>query len=134
MSIAWTNDLATGVADIDNQHREIFARVNRLSEACAEGKGKEEVLKLLNFLEDYVREHFAAEEKLQIREGYPEYAAHKAMHARFIADLERLASTFREEGATLSLVIMTNKTLTAWLVQHISKVDMELAAYLKGAA
>jgi len=134
MSITWTSSLATGVAEIDNQHREIFARVNRLSEACAEGRGKEEVLRLLDFLEDYVKEHFAAEEKLQIREGYPEYAAHRSLHSRFVADLEHLGATFRTEGATLSLVIMTNKTLTAWLVQHISKVDMEFASYLKAQA
>lgn len=134
MSMEWTSNLATGVSEIDNQHREIFARVNRLSEACSEGKGKEEVLNLLNFLGDYVKEHFAAEEKLQIREGYPQYAAHKSQHNRFIADLERLAATFRAEGATLSLVIMTNKTLAAWLVQHISQVDMEFATYLKKQA
>ena len=42
MSIEWSNSLATGVTEIDDQHREIFNRVNRLSEACSEGKGKEE--------------------------------------------------------------------------------------------
>lgn len=131
MSIAWSHDLATGVATIDNQHREIFARAHKLSEACGAGRGKEEVLNLLLFLEDYVKEHFAAEEKLQIRHGYPDYAAHKSLHTRFIADIERLTSSFRLEGATLSLVIMANKTLNAWLVQHISQVDMEFASYLK---
>jgi len=131
MPIEWTSNLATGVTEIDDQHKEIFKRVNRLSEACSEGKGREEVLKLLLFLEDYVKEHFAAEEKQQVRSGYPGYAQHKSQHTRFIADIARLATAFRTEGATLSLVIMTNKTLTAWLVQHISKTDMELAAYLK---
>jgi len=131
MSIAWSNDLATGVSAIDNQHREIFARADKLSEACSAGRGKEEVLNLLLFLEDYVKEHFAAEEKLQIRHGYPDYAAHKSLHTRFIADIGRLTSSCRMEGATLSLVILANKTLTAWLVQHINKVDMEFASYLK---
>ena len=131
MPMQWTNNLATGVAEIDDQHKEIFKRVNRLSEACSEGKGREEVLKLLLFLEDYVKEHFAAEEKLQVRSSYPGYAMHKSQHTRFIADIARLATAFRTEGATLSLVIMTNKTLTAWLVQHISKTDTDFAAYLK---
>jgi hemerythrin len=130
MSIQWTSDLATGIAEIDHQHREIFNRVARLSEACSAGRGKEEVLKLLLFLEDYVKEHFAAEEQLQIKSGYPEYAQHKSQHTRFIADISRLSNAFRMEGATLSLVIMTNKTLTSWLVQHISKTDKELGAYL----
>jgi len=130
MAIAWTSDLATGVHQIDDQHKEIFDRVNRLSEACNEGRGKEEVLKLLLFLEDYVKEHFAAEERLQLRYGYPKYALHKSQHTRFIADIARLETAFKTEGATLSLVIMTNKTLVSWLLQHIGKTDKELGAYL----
>ena len=131
MSIEWTRDLETGIDLIDDQHREIFKRVNRLSEACNEGKGKEEVMKLLLFLGDYVKEHFAAEEKLQVRYGYPGYASHKSQHTRFIADIARLGTAFKTEGATLSLVIMTNKTLTSWLLQHIGKTDKELGAFLK---
>jgi len=131
MSIEWTSDLATGVDQIDDQHKEIFKRVNRLSEACNAGKGKEEVLKLLLFLEDYVKEHFAAEEKLQVRYGYPGYASHKSQHTRFVADIARLGTAFKTEGATLSLVIMTNKTLISWLLQHIGKTDKELGAYLQ---
>ena len=41
MAIEWSSNLATGVPEIDSQHREIFTRVNRLSTACSEGKGKE---------------------------------------------------------------------------------------------
>jgi hemerythrin len=130
MSMEWSSNLATGVTEIDNQHKEIFNRVNRLSAACSEGKGKEEVLRLLLFLEDYIKEHFAAEERLQLH-GYPDYAAHKSQHTRFIADVARLTTAFREEGATLTLVIMTNKTLVSWLIQHIGKTDMELAKYLR---
>jgi hemerythrin len=131
VTIAWSSDLATGVTEIDNQHKEIFSRFDKLFTACSEGRGKDEVLRLLLFLEDYVKEHFAAEEKLQLRHAYPDYDAHKSQHVRFITDVGRLTAAFRAEGATLSLVIMTNKTLAAWLVQHIKKTDMEFAQYLR---
>lgn len=131
MSIQWTDELLTGVNDIDAQHRELFSRFDRLFAACSEGKGKEEVLRLLLFLEDYVKEHFAAEERLQMRNAYPEYAVHKAEHTRFMADVERLVREFKAEGATLSLVIMTNKTLSSWLLQHIKRTDMDFATYLR---
>lgn len=131
MAIGWSSDLATGVDAIDNQHREIFSRVDRLTAACGEGKGKEEVLRLLLFLEEYVKEHFAAEERLQLRHAYPEYPDHKAQHARFMSDVAKLGAEFKAEGATLSLVIMTNKTLTSWLMQHITKTDMAFATFLR---
>lgn len=133
MSTGWSNDLATGVPEIDDQHKEIFNRFDRLFAACSEGRGKDEVLQLIVFLDDYIKEHFTAEEKLQIRNAYPDYASHKAQHTRFIAEVHRLAAAFRDEGATLPLVIMTNKTLSSWLVQHISKIDMEFAAYLRSS-
>ncbi len=132
-STGWSEDLATGVETIDDQHKEIFRRADRLSAACSEGKGKEEVLKLVEFLEDYIKEHFAAEERLQMRNAYPDYASHKALHTQFVAEVARLTTALKEEGATLPLVIMTNKTVTSWLVQHISKIDMEFASYLRNS-
>lgn len=131
MYIEWTSDLAIGVDEIDNQHKEIFRRFDSLFAACGEGRGKEEVLKLLLFLDDYVKEHFTAEERLQIRSGYPDYPAHKAAHQQFMADVERLTREFRDEGATLPLVIQTNKTLSSWLIQHIKRVDTAFAGYLR---
>lgn len=136
MSIEWNNNLLTGVEEIDNQHKELFSRFNSLLTACNEGKGRDEVLRLLLFLDDYIKSHFAAEERLQLRHNYPGYDAHKAQHTRFIEDVDRLESQFRIEGATLPLVIQTNQTLVAWLIQHISRIDMEFAAFLqkKGGA
>ena len=131
MNTGWTDSLAIGVTEIDNQHKEIFRRFDRLFAACSEGKGKDEVLQLIVFLEDYIKEHFAAEERLQMRHAYPDYVSHKSQHTRFIADVARLAAAFKDEGATLPLVIMTNKTLSTWLVQHIAKIDMEFASYLR---
>jgi hemerythrin len=131
MEITWSSDLATNVPQIDDQHKEIFKRFGRLFTACREGKGKEEVLQLLLFLDDYVKEHFAAEERLQLRYAYPGYDDHKSQHTRFIADVAKLAAEFKDEGATLSLVIKTNQTLSSWLVQHIKKTDMQFADYLR---
>lgn len=134
MNMEWSDDLATGIVEIDDQHKEIFKRVARLTAACGEGKGKDEVLRLILFLEDYVKEHFAAEEKSQIRSAYPGYAAHQAEHAKFMADVNALTTEFRADGATLSLVIMTNKTLVSWLMRHISKTDKEFATFLRQKA
>lgn len=131
MNIEWTTDLAIGVNEIDDQHKEIFKRFDRLLSACGEGKGKDEVLRLLLFLEDYVKEHFAAEEALQMRNNYPEYSSHKSEHVRFIADVDKLTREFRDEGATLPLVIQTNRTLSSWLMQHIKQRDTAFARYLR---
>jgi hemerythrin len=72
MAVAWTEELATGIEVIDDQHKELFRRIDGLLEACKAGKGREAVAGVLAFLENYVVEHFAAEEKIP-RQFIPEY-------------------------------------------------------------
>ncbi|TWJ26487.1 bacteriohemerythrin [Geobacter argillaceus] len=129
--IEWNSNLATGIDEIDDQHKELFSRVNLLMEACNVGKGREEVSRLLQFLSAYVRIHFESEEQIQVESGYPGYPEHKLAHQQFSKDIERLNHQFTAEGAGLVLVIETNQMVAAWLTQHISKMDKALAVYLR---
>jgi hemerythrin len=131
MPVEWTQDLAVGVKIIDEQHKEIFRRVDALLEACKAGKGKEAVGGMLTFLEEYIMEHFTAEEAIQKQYAYPSYKTHKQEHERFIKSVEALKKKFEKEGPSLMTVLETNTTVVDWLVKHIKKVDMELGAYLK---
>jgi hemerythrin len=134
MAIEWREELATGNREIDSQHKELFRRFNNLLESCNQGKGKEEVYNMLLFLGDYVRTHFDAEEHLQIKHGYPGYAAHKEEHDKFILDLRQLESQLSTEGSTIVLVIQTNQAIVNWLIRHISGTDKQLANFLHTVA
>jgi hemerythrin len=131
MSITWREDLAIGVEQIDNQHKELFTRIDGLFEACNKGKGKEEVTKVIDYLGDYVVTHFSDEEALQKKYGYPEYNGHKMLHTQFIKDFGALKGSLDNEGVTPGLVIKMNKLLIDWLINHIKRTDKALAAYLK---
>ncbi|AMV72804.1 bacteriohemerythrin [Desulfuromonas carbonis] len=130
MAINWDDSLLTGVDDIDDQHRELFRRFNNLLAACNQGQGREEVLRTLTFLDDYIRSHFHEEELMQQRSNFPDYPAHRAQHDNFIATTEALADQFRSEGASLGLLVKTNTTLMEWLVGHIRKMDRAFARHL----
>lgn len=128
--LQWREDLAVGVSLIDEQHQELFARINSLLEACNQGKGREEVANVIAFLGEYIDLHFADEEALQREVAYPEYANHKAMHESFVADYQRLQQQLLTDGPTVRFVLQVNRKVVDWLVQHISKVDKALAAYV----
>lgn len=132
MAIKWTEDLATGIEKIDEQHRELFRRVNELMEACAKGKGKEQVLKTSNFLSEYVVMHFGDEEKIMREKNYPGYEAHKAQHDGFVKRFAEIKEKLGQTGPTVDLVIKMNNFLVDWLFNHIKKTDKALGAYLKG--
>jgi hemerythrin len=133
MAIEWTKDLETGVALIEEQHKELFDRVNKLLAASSQGRGKEEVGSLLGFLEEYVVTHFADEEKLQQESGYPEFAAHKRLHDGFKNELAKLKEEFEAAGPTLRFVVLTNKIVVDWLMKHIAQVDKTFGKYLRKA-
>jgi len=134
MALQWTDDLATDVKEVDNQHKEIFRRIEALLEACRDGKGREKVGEVIVFLQDYVVKHFEAEEKLQKEHAYPEYEAHKRMHEKFLVDFGELKKQFDEEGGTIGMVLATNRVVVDWLVNHIKMADKKMAVYLRGDA
>ena len=129
--IEWTEELATGSSEIDQQHQEIFRRINSLLEACHEGKGREEVCRVLGFLDDYVVTHFGDEESYMIKLKYPGYAEHKAMHVEFTKNYIILKKQVEAEGAGMNAVLATNRLVVDWLTHHIRKVDRQLGEFLK---
>ena len=133
MPFEWTEDLETGVALIDGQHKSIFDALNTLLNAMDEGKGKRVVEEALGFLENYVNTHFHDEEDLMARHNYRGYLAHKAEHAQFRKDFDQLKKEFTHEGATLYMVVQTEQKMVDWLMNHIKLEDKKMAETLKNS-
>lgn len=131
MGIEWREFLAVGVEEIDEQHKELFSRVNDLLAACDEGKGADELLRLLTFLDEYALSHFAAEEKLQQVNHYPDYLKHRDQHKEFIGRIADLKQELSLGNGGLPTVISTSRFAVGWLTEHISKVDKALGDYLR---
>ena len=134
MPIEWTKDLATGVEAIDEQHKELFRRINLLLDACRRGEGAEHVVSTLAFLTQYVVEHFQSEEDLMRRAAYRGYAEHAAMHREFRKRVESFASDLALTGVTIITVITVNRMIVDWLNDHIRTVDRAMAATIREQA
>jgi hemerythrin len=76
----WNDNLAVGVNSIDNQHKELFSKINDLLVAMKSGNGNNEIFKMLNFLENYVTKHFNDEESIQRKNNYPGYNIQHEQH------------------------------------------------------
>ena len=123
--------LLTGIESIDAQHRELFARVNRLIEASRARRSKEEVGHLLDFLGSYVVEHFASEEEAMAAHAYPRAEAHQGEHRQFVKELEALRKESRAEGPTPLLVMHVTSRTTEWLREHIYRTDRLLGDWIR---
>lgn len=123
MGIQWRDDLKTGIDLIDRQHRELFRRLNLFLDACDAGKGEQEVVGLLQFLDDYIAEHFADEERLQEEIGFVFRATHRKQHQRFMQAFTELKRKFLLQGPTPVLVAEINRLCVGWLLDHIAEQD-----------
>jgi len=127
----WDHSLETGYIKIDNQHMELFAKVNKLIDASNQGKSKDVIFKFLKFLTEYVVMHFQTEEDLMKRYHYENYPAHKKIHDDFKAQVGELNKELEEKGPTREMIALVTKAINAWLVNHIKGDDYHMAVYIK---
>lgn len=129
--IAWRETYNIGVDVVDQQHQELVDKLNEFLDACIKQKGKEKIMETLSFLKDYTAEHFESEEAIMRRFNYPEYAEHKKDHDDFIATVEELEKGIMSQGPNILSTMKLNRTLTDWLLTHISKSDLKIGEYLR---
>lgn len=129
--MTWKDDLATGVKEIDYQHRQLCDAIDRLLDACKTGKGRAEVINTITFLYDYTRKHFSDEEIIQKKSGYPKCAEHKKLHDDFVAKLNDVKNDVIANGVAITTVSQVNSLLINWLINHIKRVDKEISEYYK---
>lgn len=131
MAYNWDKSLETGNITIDGQHKSIIDSINKLLEACSQGKGRNEVENTLKFLQDYVVKHFNDEEKLQLKSSYPDYKAHKEKHEAFKKTVNEIVQEYNTGGASIQLVAKVNSSVAGWLISHIKSEDKKVAAHIK---
>lgn len=130
----WTHDLAVGISSIDEQHRELFKRINDLVVAIKEHRCRDEIDGTIRFLEDYARFHFSEEERRMADAGYGGLAEHKTHHAAYlqnIRDLKEQASLPRVSGVSYELSVTANQIVVDWIVEHIMKIDKQFGEYVR---
>ena len=129
MSGSWSKDLATGLEVIDAQHREYFARVDKLLNACLQDTGGATVRETFAFMQQYLIHHFATEEGLMTEHAYPQAAMHKKQHVWFAGELDRLHLEI--DGPTGGSPMPLNGLLVDWFRNHIKTMDCRLTGFIK---
>ena len=126
MAIKWNDSMRTGVAEVDEQHKELINMVNTLSDAIRSGKAKEEIEKILVFAGEYAQKHFKCEEGYFAKYNCPADAQNKAGHEQFVKRFTELKQDFQASGGSFSLIMKIYNELSNWLVQHILGIDTQL--------
>ncbi|MCU7922046.1 MAG: bacteriohemerythrin [Candidatus Thiodiazotropha sp. (ex Dulcina madagascariensis)] len=110
----------TNVDVCDNQHKELFDRVNALNDAVT-NRDRANIGNRLDNLIDFVVVHFETEERMMEERGYIGLDAHREEHDRLVQTCTDLQDKFHsgetdiEEG--------TMNFIKNWLDNHIPVID-----------
>jgi hemerythrin len=128
--LTWCREMETGNTILDFQHRELTSAFNRLVESThLQGPSREQERAFTLFLE-HALAHFAVEDALMERVGYPQRKGHFKLHETLIAQAKDLAR--RIHAGELAITQQVLDFLESWLVHHMQEEDLPLAKFLKG--
>ncbi len=122
----WRPEYATGIQQVDDQHRAIFKVADDFQEALDAGVGEHNYRMVLDFLNHYVRAHFGFEETCMARFHCPAAQQNKRAHAEFITVINDFTQRFTDNGYATADASALTSTVNQWLDRHICAIDARL--------
>lgn len=134
-AIHWSDKLATGVEEIDSQHRYLINAINDAREALIERRDLARIGPITKDLLAYAIFHFETEEDLMAEYGYereagPDAAAHHQEHRDFSARVIAIRDALNE-GLPVAAEDLVG-FLENWLIGHIMQTDQKFGAFVRG--
>jgi hemerythrin len=127
-TLVWSEAMSVGVPALDADHRCLVRIISLLHDAEDE-EARRTVETVLETLVVYCRYHFAREEQVMARCGFPALTFHRAEHEEFT----RMVARLREKHGGAVDAAMARELLdclTAWLRHHILIQDMAYKPYV----
>lgn len=128
----WNDAYRIGIDQIDQQHKQLIGALDDLLKcaSASDAAGGARCRQTMGFLKDYAVNHFAAEEILQQKIGFPEALEHQQMHQTFKASLHELELSLIRADYSPEKVREVTDMLTRWWLFHILKEDKKMLAWL----
>jgi hemerythrin-like metal-binding protein len=130
MALDWSEAYATGVRQIDDQHRRLFEMVNSLEKQLQRNEPPERLAWVLKELADYAARHFACEEDLMKQCGCATACVNRLAQQRFTRMVEeRLASMRNGRLPDRGFFEGLHRDVCNWLREHICQIDLKMRAH-----
>jgi len=124
----WSESYSVRVQRLDEQHKVLFATISSLADAMRAGRGEDVIRDVVHKLAVYTLTHFLQEEVLMRQTGYPALEAHRELHGKLLAEVEKYKRDLNEGHKPNAVGVLA--FLREWLVQHIQKADKAYSDHL----
>jgi hemerythrin len=115
--------------EIDQQHRELVKIYDRLNDAVKNHEPRKDIFRIIDDAISFTELHFATEERLMVKSGYPLIEEHKKSHQELIKDARRLKDKLEDMGEN-----MFRESFNHWsfgnVLAHIQYGDKQIEDHI----
>ncbi|AEF84340.1 hemerythrin family protein [Treponema primitia ZAS-2] len=129
--VKWEDRYSVGIQLMDDQHKELIRLTNELYKSClaSDEAARAYFTTTIKATVDYVKYHFAAEEKLLENIKYPDIGNHKKWHESFVKQVLEDAQNFEDGKKFVPNTFV--RFLKDWILSHIAVEDQNYALYIQ---
>jgi diguanylate cyclase (GGDEF)-like protein/hemerythrin-like metal-binding protein len=131
LTLVWSRQYASGHPLIDEDHRALFQQANALLELALAELPPATLIPALDALIVHIRAHFAREEIVLGKAGYPDTAAHAHRHGELIA--RAMALRDQAEVGELAFGDLVEYLAKEMVMQHLLQDDRQFFSWLRQA-
>ena len=131
---AWRTELATGIREVDHQHRELLVRRTGNVEGAARAGDLNQAEEALAYLTRYAAEHFATEERMMREPRLSPPRASPGAARRVRRPAGRAQAGPRPGSVPVVLLLDLAHWMEAWLSGHVLGADADLARFCRNRA
>ncbi len=126
--LAWSASFSVGNDQLDAQHQLMFGILNTLHETLETGQSPQPFEELMAEAQRYAEYHFATEESIISKCGYPRLSEHRLQHDEYVRRIREIQREFElsQKEGFLDLFLF----LKEWWLNHLTQVDREYVPFL----
>ncbi len=121
--IEWIDEFNIGINEIDEQHKQLVAFMNRICSALNEGQETQIIEEVLMEMQNYANSHFTLEENYFDEFHYEKAKEHADSHQEFRDKMNSLIEDLKRDRESVS--IDTISFLGKWFIGHTQTYDRE---------
>ncbi len=125
----WIPAFETGIAEMDEQHKQLITLANQMFASFKLDKNKKEIKENIRSFMDFASYHFGNEENYLEKFNFEFTKEHSADHKQFIKTL----SQFQKDYAANKIKFLDHsmESIKKWLFHHFSEVDKKYIPVFK---
>lgn len=127
--IRWSEAIAIGVKNVDEQHKYLLGIANKFLRALHAGVGDKILGSIIRELREYTVTHFSDEEDFMRKVGYPHLMEHQREHQNLTAQVKKYQDDIYRKNPLDPLEI--RGFIKQWLIGHMIGSDARIAAFMR---